>query len=192
MSERHGVRERATVLAVIAALSSTGCARLVTVDRETIARRADPTWKIRKNPEAGATTEQASLSLPPTLVPFHARPEVAQALRSRPDGYGIPTDLYLVDPLLAAHKREMSSEASARHLAGTGVIVLGILAGALAGFNFWYASSHSDNPKASQLYLWSGVSGVLALGCLVSGIAVAARGSDSHLLENYYRETYSR
>lgn len=186
------VRERAAVLAVIAVLSSTGCARLVTVDRESVARRADPTWTIRKDPVSHTTTEGASPSPTATLVPFQARPEVAQALRSRPDGYGIPVDLYKVDPLLAAHRHEMASEASARYAAGTGMIVLGVLAGALAGFDLWYASSHTDNARASQLYFWGGASGVLALGCLLGGIAAAARGSDSHPLQNYYSETYGR
>jgi hypothetical protein len=173
---------------VAALLLDAGCARLVTRDPETIAKLDDGAWRIQTLPASDA---------PVTPLPFRARPEVVEALGSPPDDLGVPKALYAVDPLLADHRREMASQAHARHAAGAGTIVFGaVFAGlAAAGLAIGAHNADSSDPdtrsSARQTIIWSSILAPLALGEVVGGIVLAASRSDPRPLQSYFRETYS-
>lgn len=209
-----------------ALLVSDGCARLVTINPGEIPSHNDPTWKIRQTaqpeprtkaatgapdspvtgpgaavaetvpPAATAVIAAPTASPPVEPLPFRKRPAVLKALQSPADGLGVPEDLYAVDPLLAAHRREMESQASARHSVAGGTIVLGLLCGAIAYWAISVGASHQNDPNessrnsAGQAIFWGVLTGALGLGEIIGGIAVAASSSDPTPLQTYYRETY--
>jgi hypothetical protein len=220
----------------------TSCARLVTLDPQTVARRNDAAWTIYARPAppppasappsppaptsaaltpAAATTEapasapsaaandapanDAPAAAPPPLaaadapvapLPFRDRPEVREALLSPPDALGIPAALYAVDPLLLDHRREMDSQAHARHTAGAATIVGGVLFAGLAGLGIALGAKdlHNSNPdianNATQTLFWGSFLGALSLSEIVAGIVMTAKSSDPRPLQSYYRETY--
>ncbi|HEY4186845.1 MAG TPA: hypothetical protein VGP07_17350 [Polyangia bacterium] len=240
MTSRSPARELLTIagLCLAALVVTNGCARLVTVDPESIASYNDRTWKVRRpagreplaivatvppSSPAAETVTRAPDATAPSLagvtatparsgvvpsatvplvaapvepLPFRQRPLIAQALQSAPDDLGVPVQLYTVDPLLAAHRREMESQASARHAVAGGSIVLGLVLGAVAVWAISVGESHQNDPNpdsrssASQAVVYGGLSGLLGVGEIIAGIAVAASSSDATPLQTYYRETY--
>ncbi len=218
MRARMAQKGRGAAVACMAAMVLGGCARHVTLDRETIAQRNGATWAIRQAPSPQALPVQpVSASGPDTAavegatasrpiaseasgggaVPFRNRPDVAAALRSPPDSFGIPVELYKVDPLLTAHRREIESQASARHWAGAGTIALGLVALGASAFALAMAAKYSDSANSGQRdaaaqTAGSGVAcGLLGIGTLVGGIVMAAGSSNRAPLQTYYRETYA-
>jgi hypothetical protein len=213
---------RATAAACVAALLlGPGCARLVTLDPETVASRNDVAWRVSappRPPAAAAPPEAPSPaangavtpvpSPPPAPAPqpeaaavapltFRARPEVQNALLTPPDELGIPTGLYAVDPLLADHRREMESQAHSRRAVGGGTIAFGAVFAGLAGLAIGVgaANVHSPDPQqssaAEQSIAWGSVLAALSLAQIIAGIALTASDSDPRPLERYYRETYT-
>ena len=189
----RGSSRRPTVaVAVVAALClpAGGCARLVTVPPAEVGRLNAPAWTIGQAP-----APVTPIGVPE--VPFRARPEVQQALHSAPDEYGIPSGLYAVDPLLLAHRRELASEASARHSVAAGTIVFGLICGGIAagaiaiGASQVNSSNMQTQNSASQAVFWGALTGLLGFGELVAGTVMALSGSDPRPLQSYYRETYT-
>jgi hypothetical protein len=178
----------------VAALLGVGCARLVTVDPASVSKLNDETWNIRSVPRPAAAALDAATVVQP--LPFARRAEVARALRAPPDALGIPADLYAVDPLLSSHRREMESQASARHQVGAGLIVSSLVVGGLSAWAVAWGSAHtgSADPQtassASQLFADGVILGAVSVGELIAGIALAASSSDAAPLQRYYRETY--
>jgi hypothetical protein len=182
---------------VASLLAGGGCARLVTVDPEMVPKLNDPGWKMRNVPAAPPSGSTTAAVQPIQPLPFRSRPEVAQALRSRPDSSGIPVDLYRVDPLLATQRKEIESQAGARHLAGGGTIFFGVAFGALGawGISEGNEETKSSNPdtktSGEQLTAESVILTAFAAGFIIAGIALLASGSpDDGQLRAYYRETY--
>jgi hypothetical protein len=182
----RGIHRSVGAVCVVALLADAGCSRLVTRDPATVARLDDSAWRIQTTPAA-----------PVTPLPFRARPEVAEALRSPPDDLGVPVELYAVDPLLGDHRREMASQARARHSAATGIIVFGVVFGALSatglvlGAHDLHSSDSTTHDQAAQTIFWSSVLGAFSLGEIVAGVVLAATRSDPRALQSYFRETYS-
>lgn len=188
---------RQLVCAVVTLLAS-GCARLVTLDPEIVSKRNDETWTVRSEPKVpapvDATAEPAVVPLVQPL-PFAQRLEVREALGSAPDDQGVPSGLYALDPLLSAHRREMETQARARHQVGAGIIVSGLLTGGLSAWALASGSAYGDDPRtqnyAGQLIADGVILGVLSLSELIGGIVLAASSSDGGPLHHYYRETYA-
>jgi hypothetical protein len=182
---------RGSRLGCTVALLASGCARLVTLDPAIVSKRNDETWSVRAAPGAATATEAPQIVQP---LPFTRRPEVMQALRSAPDDRGIPSNLYAVDPLLSAHRRETESQARARHQVGAGLLVSGLVFTGLSTWAIAWGSTHANDPKtqndATQLIADGVFLGALSLGELIGGIMLAASGSDAGPLQHYYRETY--
>lgn len=168
-----------------------GCARIVTVPPAEVGQLDDPAWTVRQTP-TGVTPIGGA-----PAVSFQARPEVQQAIHSAPDEYGIPSGLYAVDPLLAAHRRELQSEAHARHAAAAGTIVFGLICGGLAAGAIAIGERQINSPdmqtqsSAAQAVLWGGLAGALALGEVIAGTIMAFSGESPRPLQSYYRETYT-
>jgi hypothetical protein len=180
---------RSIVTAGMAALLlSSGCARHVTKSPETVARLNDGAWTIRRRPPAPPT--------PVAPLPLRQRPEVQLALRSKEDALGIPRDLSTIDPLLSAYRRDMDAQASARAKVGTGVLVLGLICGGVAGWSLSYALDNSDSfdaqtrEAAARLSFWGTALAILAAGEIAAGVTLLARSSNDAPLRSYYRETY--
>ena len=114
-----------------------------------------------------------------------------------PDEYGIPRELYAVDPLLSAHRREMESEAHARHSAAVGIIVFGLICSGLAAGVIAIGERQINSPdmqtqnSATQAVLWGGLAGALAFGEVIAGTIMALSGESPRPLQSYYRETYT-
>jgi hypothetical protein len=191
---------RATALvAILAMVMPSACARLVTAEPETVARR-NSAWLLRSTPAPAsappAETAAPTAPSPVTPLPFRHRPEVVAALSSPPDSLGIPEALYTVDPLLADFRRDMAAQTSARRLVGTGTVVLGALSAAFGALALSVGSkrldSRDDSVKSSgnSLIFDGAVLGALGLGYLVAGVANLASSSDAAPLQRYYRETY--
>jgi hypothetical protein len=213
---------RSTAVLCMMTMLSGGCARLVTSDRETVNRRNDSSWTIRKrpgssspiaappmvdssnervSPAAAGVVSVATASVQPAPVGgprLRDRPSVVAALGSPPDKFGIPADLYGIDPLLVAHRREMESQASARHSAGGGLLVSGLLSVAVSAWALSTASRYSDSSNQSQRDAagqagFSGaLCGILGLGSMIAGITLLGGSSNSAPIRTYYQETYVR
>jgi hypothetical protein len=189
---------RGQLLCAVATLFASGCARLVTLDPAIVSKRNDEAWTVRSEPklpapvDATAAPEVVPLMQP---LPFAQRPEVMEALRSAPDDQGVPSHLYALDPLLSVHRREMESQARARHQVGAGIIVSGLFTGALSAWALASGSSYGDDPRtqnyAGQLIADGVILGVLSLSELIGGIVLAASSADAGPLHHYYRETYA-
>jgi hypothetical protein len=211
-----------TCLLVATATWTGGCARLVVLSPDVAATRNDDAWKTGHRAPVAAPVPAAAAAAPqpadPVVVPlpaatgpapgispavasrtiaFRERPEVQQAAATPPDGYGVPDGLYEVDPLLAAHRREMQAQTSSRRGVGIGSMAFGVALGGLAAFGFSVASERADSTdqmvrdSAGGMYFWSAWLGVLALGELIAGTAMTFSSSDSTQLRTYYRDTYS-
>jgi hypothetical protein len=198
--KRRSSRCPSVAVAVAAALClpAGGCARLVTVPPAEVARLDAPAWTFRQAPAPAAEEPPAVTPIGgPPQVPFRARPEVEQALHSALDEYGIPSGLYAVDPLLVAHRRELTSEASSRHAVAAGTIVFGLICSGLAAAAIAYAAPRGNSSdtqtqnSASQLAVSGAIFGLLGFGELVAGTVMAFSGSDPRPLQSYYRETYT-
>jgi hypothetical protein len=196
----------------VAALLQLGCARLVVLSPQEVAARNDAAWTVRARPSAAASPADAPAEAPtrasfgeappaatvvaPPIVaplPFGRRPEVDRARASRPDSFGVPADLYAVDPLLAAHRKEMESQASSRHAVGGGTIVFGLVC---AGIGVWATSVGTSNQGSSDQQSQATISGVtligLSIGAIIGGTILALTSSDPTPLQRYYRETYAQ
>lgn len=213
MNSRKTIRGAAVVC--MGAMLLGGCARHVTQDRATIDHTNSAAWTIRQSPagtdlpvqtvsatssskaHAADAEQNADRPVDGTHL-FRNRPDVAKALRSPADSFGIPAELYKVDPLLEAHRREIESQARARHQAGAGTIVLGLVAVGVAAFALGVGIAYSDSPNESQRNsaaqaAGSGmVCGLIGIGTVIGGIVMAAGSSDPAPLQTYYRETYAR
>jgi hypothetical protein len=192
-TSRRIATSRIRLSCAMATLLASGCARLVTLDPAIVSKRNDETWSVRSEPK-GAPVDAAVVPAVVQPLPFARRREVTEALRSAPDALGVPARLYAVDPLLSAHRREMESQASARHQVGAGLLVSGLIFTGLSAWAIAWGSSHANDPKtqndSAQLVADGVILGALSLGEIIGGIALAASGSDAGPLRHYYRETY--
>jgi hypothetical protein len=187
---------RLPLVGVVAVLLASGCARLVTLDPASVSKRNDETWTVRAQPKVPVdATAAGAVAQVVEPLPFAQRPEVMAALRSAPDDEGVPSGLYAVDPLLSAHRREMASQARARHQVGAGIIVSGALSAGLSAWALAAGSSYGDDPRtqnyANQLLVDGVIFGVLSLSELIGGIVLATSSADAGPLHHYYRETYA-
>jgi hypothetical protein len=196
---------RLPLVAVVATLLANGCARLVTLDPANVSKLNDEAWTVRAEPKLAAA-EVPAAEVPaavdaapaPAVVqplPFARRPEVREALLSAPDDQGVPARLYALDPLLSAHRREMESQARARHQVAAGIIVSGVISGGLSAWALASGAAYGDDPRsqnyAAQLIADGVIFGALSLSEIVGGIVLAASSSDAGPLHHYYRETYA-
>jgi hypothetical protein len=197
-TSRSSVRATAVVLA--GAVAQLGCARHVTLDPESVASRNVSDWTIRAVPSATIVAGDgtaAAASVPITPLPFRQRPEVAAALATPPDAFGVPEGLYAADPLLSDHRKEMASQASARRSVGVGLTIFGLVFGGLAvwGFSEGQARLDSSNDQirqsGNQLVASAVIVGALSLGEIVAGTVLMLSSSDPAALQRYYRETYA-
>jgi hypothetical protein len=148
---------------------------------------------------AEGSTPAATPPAPDIVIPlpFRDRPEIQEAMRSPADSLRVPTGLYALDPLLTAHRREMDSQASARHAVGAGSIVFGVISGGIAAWaiSVGNANVNSSNSQtsdaASRALVYGWILAVLSAGEIIAGVATAASGSDPTPLQSYYRETYA-
>ncbi len=179
-----------------AMLVASGCARLVTLDPAMVSKLNDETWTVRTVPRHAATdaTEVPPVGQVVHPLPFAQRPEVLEALRAAPDNQGIPSSLYALDPLLSAHRREMETQASARHRVGAGVIASGLLTGALSAWVLTSGHRYLQDPRTenygAELVTDGVILGMASLSEIIAGIVLEASRSDAGPLQHYYRETY--
>src|SRR6185436_3642345 len=96
----------------------------------------DDAWRIEHQPAA-----------PVTPLPFRARREVERALRSPPDSFGVPSELYKLDPLLTAYRREMDAQARARRSVGIGHLIGGAIFG---GLSAWAILAGRENVNSTD------------------------------------------
>lgn len=172
----------------------------------TAATQGAPATTSASTPEATPPSPDPVAAAPvtPSIVApatrpllFREQPNVELALRSPRDSFGVPTALYEIDPLLAAHRKELQSQTSARRSVASGTIVAGVLFGAVSAWALSVGLSRSNSPdsgvrdSADRAIFWGGFAGLLSLGQIVGGVALAATSSNPTWLERYYRETYS-
>ena len=178
-------------IGAFASIVSSGCARLVTVNRDEAAFRNDLAWRLQGSPKPPG--EPAVTVVPIGAPPWRNEPEIQAALRSNPDRYGVPVDLYAVDNLLLAHRSEMDSQASARHSTAAGSVVMGLVFGGLGMLEIAIESSNPNEANHTHIgdgVFWGTLTLGLSAGFVVAGIIIAATGSDPRPLQRYYRETY--
>ena len=191
---RFGGPAAATLGAFLSA--QLGCARLYTFSPESAARHHDSAWTILATPESEAST--APLTPVEPIVPFRDRPEVADALRSPRDEFGVPTTLYALDPLLGAYRREVAARtASSRATANSLFILTTALVGASA-VCWWagpYSAARSTDPSQASarrflFFSWASILDVSALFYLAAGISIRSEVGDPTALHRYFHETY--
>ena len=214
-------------------LFNVGCARLVTLPPESVAKANNRDWvehrppvkavehevAAPKAPDAstvapessapaptiGSTekiseTPQAEVLVPPpvaqaptvpVVLPFLQRASVQSAKQSPPDKYGIPSSLYVVDPLLVSFRLDMERQAEARVSTGLGMIVFGGLGFGVSSWIYATGSSHAPGDGANAGLVLEGLLlGALSLAYVFTGAGLATSGSDTSPIRNYYRETY--
>ena len=148
----------------------------------------------RSKPEASASP------LPPVepVVPFRERPEVVLALRSPPDAFGVPTELYALDPLLGAHRRELvarteSSRATANTLVHPRGRPRGRVGGELVG-GLYSAARATDPDQASArrflFFSWATILDVSAVIYAGAGLSLRSEAADPSALRRHFHETY--
>jgi hypothetical protein len=116
------------------------------------------------------------------------------ASRTPPDAFGVPTGLYALDPLLAAHRREIDLRTANAHSSATSMFIVAGVYTALAATCFAltpYAYHHADSPGAAAGFL-AGTGGLMAIfaGASFAGAASLRGDVDGPALERYYLETY--
>jgi hypothetical protein len=206
---RASAARPSALVALVAALvtAGSGCARLVTLSPKEVAASNDATWKIRAAPTSASAPSDAPsgapADAPSPVTPIGAapiamrdRPDVRQALGSPPDSLGIPSSLYAADPILTAHRNEMRLEASGRNQAGAGLIVFGLVCGAVSvwalsvGVNGSDAADQSTRDSAAQAAAYGSIGAVLSLTEIIVGTVLLFLSPNSGPLQSYYRETY--
>jgi hypothetical protein len=189
---------------------TTSCARLVTIDPDDVAGR-NRRWHVRRMPgppttaaeEAPSTPAEtpatsASETAPPPPVqplPFARRPEVERARRSQPDRFGVPADLYAVDPLLATYRADMDIRRNARvngSIPGiaSGVVLLGLSAWWFLVYPSWNVPDQDEGDRDVVAVAWGTTTAVFGVISIVSALHMALSRPDPTPLQSYYRETY--
>ncbi len=207
MSSRRRPRSasRGVAACAVGIVLGSGCARLVVKDPAAIERASDRAWTVDATPPTAAAPPSAATPSAPAvgaapvtpLLPFAKRPEVRQALQTPVDGHQVPSGLYALDPLLAAHRAELESRQRARRSAGGGTILLGLVLGGVAAWAISAGASRKDSPdpgvrsSATQALFWGSLGAALGAGQLVAGAAMFLSSPDPRPLRSYYRETYA-
>lgn len=139
----------------------------------------------------------------PATAPEAHRPELAVALRSPADPYGIPSGLYALDLQLLSLKNAIEDRARSRRItgyqmvgAGTAMLILSGVLFAVAANNAEEAEAARDNggvvihdPSGMQnaLAVTNGILGLVSIGY---GVSLAGTKPDPEFLRAYYRDTY--
>jgi hypothetical protein len=189
---------------------TTSCARLVTIDPGDVAGR-NRGWHVRRTPGPPTTATEdapstpaetpapsASEPAPPPPIqplPFARRPDVERARRSQPDRFGVPVDLYAVDPLLATYRADMDIRRKARVIGSTpgiasGAFLLGLSAWWFLVYSTWDVPDEDKGERDATVMMHGSMTAVFGLISLVSALHMASSSPDPTPLQSYYRETY--